>query len=299
MDMKTLGAGDIQIRDPFVYLEKGVYYLYGTTDKDPWKAPGEGFLCYQSDDLRRFERPVRVFTPPPGFWGTHNFWAPELHAYEGKYYLFASFKAQGRARATAILRADSPLGPFLPWGAEQVTPEGWECLDGTLHVDGAGQPFLVFCHEWVQEGGGTVCAKRLKRDLSGAEGEVMPLFAAQDAHWAKSIRHSSGVTGFVTDGPFLFSGREKLFMLWSSFTGAGYALGLSISQTGTVQGPWAHLERPLYEGDGGHGMLFPDKAGGLNLSLHAPNKTPLERPRFFPVRDRGCCLTLDDMEAET
>lgn len=28
----------IQIRDPFIYVEDSVYYLFGTTDADPWKG---------------------------------------------------------------------------------------------------------------------------------------------------------------------------------------------------------------------------------------------------------------------
>ncbi len=34
---------NIQIRDPFVYVENGIYFLYGTTDSDPWHSPAEGF----------------------------------------------------------------------------------------------------------------------------------------------------------------------------------------------------------------------------------------------------------------
>ena len=36
---------EIQMRDPFVLSDKEStsYYLYGTTDKDPWKAPGVSF----------------------------------------------------------------------------------------------------------------------------------------------------------------------------------------------------------------------------------------------------------------
>ena len=278
---------DIQIRDPFVYLEGDTYYLYGTTDKDCWKGQAEGFLCYRSADLLQFQEPVQIFSAGNGFWGTHNFWAPEMHPYRGAYYLFASFKTPGRARATAILKADNPLGPYIPWGEEQVTPYEWECLDGTLFVENQREPYVVFCHEWVQEGGGTICARRLQEDLSAPEGDPVTLFDAREAPWTHRIRHSSGVEGHVTDGPFLYRGMDRLWMLWSSFTGDGYALGLSYSQTGEIKGPWAQIEEPLYFGDGGHGMLFWDKAGTLQLALHAPNKTPMERFLTLAVLDKG------------
>ena len=283
---------DIQIRDPFVYAEDKTYYLYGTTDSDPWRGPAEGFSVYTSRDLVNFDLPVQVFSAQASFWGRENFWAPELHRYQGAFYLFASFKAPGRRRATSILKADSPFGPFLPWGEETVTPPEWECLDGTLHTDPAGRPWLVFCHEWVQFGGGTICARRLKSDLSGADGEPLLLLKASDAKWAKKIRHSSGVEGHVTDGPFVYRGKERLWLLWSSLAQEGYAAGLSYSPSGEVTGPWVNMDGPLYHGDGGHGMLFKDTHGVLTLAVHAPNKTPMERPQFLRARDEGDKISL-------
>ena len=43
--MKTC---DIRIRDPYVLTDTdaGRYYLYGTTDENPWSGPGQGFSAY-------------------------------------------------------------------------------------------------------------------------------------------------------------------------------------------------------------------------------------------------------------
>ena len=46
---------DIQIRDPFILVEGDCYYLFGTTDKDPWKE-GHSFLCYKTTDLEHFTK---------------------------------------------------------------------------------------------------------------------------------------------------------------------------------------------------------------------------------------------------
>lgn len=283
---------DIQMRDPFVYLQGDTYYLYGTTDADCWRGNGGGFSVYTSRDLISFDPPVEVFKANNGFWGRENFWAPEMYRYQDVYYLFASFKAPGTRRATSILKADHPLGPFVPWGERAVTPEEWECLDGTLYIDREGKPWIIFCHEWVQEGGGTICARRLKEDLSGAQGEPILLLSAQTVPWTARVRHSSGVYGHVTDGPYLYQGKSRLWMLWSSLTDEGYAAGLSWSETGLITGPWQHMEQPLCRGDGGHGMFFHDKQGLLYLTVHSPNKTPLERPVFIRAEDQGDRITL-------
>jgi len=276
--------GQIQMRDPFVFVEDGKYYLYGTTDANCWRGQPAGFDAYISNDLVHFEHGGRIFAPSAAFWGTENYWAPEMHKYKGEYYLFASFKAPGRRRATSILKANHPLGPFFPWGEDTATPKEWECLDGTLYVDDTGKPYIVFCHEWVQAGGGTICASPLKDDLSGPAGEAQILFAATEARWTKQITHSSGISGHVTDGPYLYKPQNgQLWMLWSSMSATGYAIGLAISKSGKIQGPWHQTEEPVYSGDGGHGMIFRAFDGKLYLTIHTPNHTPDERPIFLQV----------------
>ena len=139
---------DIRIRDPFVLpdAEKGIYYLYGTTALGEGIAAGASFSAYTSRDLEHFEGPFVVFDgKASGFWADRDYWAPEVHVWRGKYYLFGSFIAPGRRRGTQILRSDSPLGPFAPFTDGPATPAGWECLDGTLWAED-GKPYLVFCH---------------------------------------------------------------------------------------------------------------------------------------------------------
>ncbi len=102
----------------------------------------------------------------------------------------------------------------------------------------------------------------------------------------------------MTDGPFLYRGKKKLWMLWSSLSGNGYAAGLSFSVSGMIGGPWVHMDKPLYQGDGGHGMFFKDISGALKLALHAPNRTPFEQPHFISAEDRGDEIVLLHEEEE-
>ena len=129
--------------------------------------------------------------------------------------MFASFKNGERRRGTAILRAEKPEGPFVPWsegpGPEErdgrennpparkagagfpVTPPDWECLDGTFYADRQGNPWIVFCHEWVQAGDGEILAMPLTADLKAAVGEPRLLFRASEADWVTAP--SFGGTG--------------------------------------------------------------------------------------------------------
>ncbi len=285
----------IQMRDPFVLRHdgEGCYYLYGSTDPDIWKSKGIGFDVYRSQDLEQWEGPFPAFRPEADFWSDKNYWAPEVHAYQGKYYMFATFKADGVCRGTQVLIAEHPLGPFRPHSDGPVTPRDWECLDGTLWVDDEGTPWMIFCHEWVQIKNGTVCALRLSPVLDRAIGEPIELFAARDAKWVEAVKSVKHGIGYVTDGPFAHRCEDgTLLLLWSSFRGGRYAQGTARSMNGGIEGPWVQQSDPIYESDGGHGMIFKTFEGDLFLALHTPNATPLERPVFLPLLEQDGRLRL-------
>lgn len=279
---------DIQIRDPFVLPlpEEGRYQLFGSTDANIWSGPATGFDTYWSTDLEEWHGPQPAFRPSPDFWSHTQYWAPEAHRYDGGFFLFATFTAEGRRRGTQALRAERPEGPYAPWSDGPLTPADWECLDGTLHVED-GTPYLVFCHEWKDTIDGEVRAVELSPDLRAAVGEPVLLFTASAAPWARPIEHHSvpaGHQAYVTDGPSMHRTTDgRLLMLWSSFGDGGYALGVATSESGTLAGPWRQSPEALYPRDGGHGMVFRAFDGRLLLTLHSPNRTPDERAQFIEL----------------
>jgi GH43 family beta-xylosidase len=272
-------TSDIQIRDPFVLPHNGRYYLYGTTDTDAWKSHGVGFNAYISGDLANWEGPIPVFRPPSGFWGQKNFWAPEVYVYGGAFYMFASFIGENAKRGTAILKAERPEGPFLPWSSGAVTPADCMCLDGTLFIDEKAAPWIVYCHEWVQIGDGTICAAQLDKTLQKRVSEPVTLLASSEAPWSRqAYSPSNNMRGYVTDGCFMHRTADgKLLMIWSCMGENGYCLGYALSETGSVTGPWRQAKKPLFTDDGGHGMIFKSYENHLLLTLHRPNKSPDER----------------------
>jgi len=281
--MKT---SDIQIRDPYILPlpQERRYLLFGSTDKNIWSGPGTGFDCYESRDLENWTGPISAFRPPADFWANTQFWAPECHPWQGRYYLFASFAKDGRQRGTQILVAERPEGPYRLHSDGPVTPRDWECLDGTLFVDDCGKPWLVFCHEWVQVEDGEMCALPLSDDLRAAAGPPTLLFRASETAWGKAFEVWGRQNNRVTDGPFLHRlAGGRLLMLWSTGGHEGYAMGYALSDSGSVLGPWRQSPAPIYGRDGGHGMLFHDFNGRLWMTLHHPNDTPNERPLWLPV----------------
>lgn len=304
---------DIQIRDPFVLVQhdEGAYYLYGSTDPNIWAPPGVGFDCYRSTDLVDWTGPSPAFRPPPGFWGTTQFWAPEVHPYDDWYAMFATFASEGAdvVRGTAVLRAERPDGPYVLWSDGPVTPADRPCLDGTLHIDDDGQPWLVYSRgvEGTSTApaiaDGEMWARRLSPDLRQGVGESVLLFTASAAPWARPFNPPAGmepppgldmpVDPYFTDGPFLFRPPGGgLRMLWSSYGDEGYAMGIATSASGDVTGPWIQQDRPLWDRNGGHGMVIEIGPGRPHLVFHAPNETPNERVRMIPVAYSASGLSL-------
>jgi len=296
--MKT---SEIHIRDPFVLPYDGKYYMYGTIGESA-VGPGVGFNAYISDDLENWSETIPAFRPTADFWADWDFWAPEVHEYNGAFYMFATFKKDGIGRGTQILKSEKPEGPFLPRSDGPVTPLDRNSLDGTLHIED-GQVFMIYCREWQDEeagGNGQMCVIELTADLKTAIGEPRVLFAASDATWVLSVGSYPPLAhlvdeglGFITDGPFMYRCKDgALIMLWSSFAEGGYAQGIARSDNGSIHGNWTHDTELLFAKDGGHGMVFRTFDGKLMVTMHSPNETPFERAVFFELVDADNKLKL-------
>jgi hypothetical protein len=203
--------------------------------------------------------------------------------------MFATFADDKGNRGTQVLTADAPDGNFEPWSDGPVTPRKWMCLDGTFYRDDAGLPWLVFCHEWLQAGDGSIYAQRLAKDLRTARGEPVLLFTASEGPWARPFRNPDAgydTRAYITDGPFLIQDDAGLAMLWSSGGDGGYSVGVARSTSGLVTGPWLHENQPLVNSNGSHAMLLMtlDKK---YLVFHQPNDLTNERLTIASISQTG------------
>lgn len=64
---------EINIRDPYVLVHDGQYYLYGTRSATAW-GEADGFDCYISRKLQDFAGPIEIFHRPEGFFADRNYW---------------------------------------------------------------------------------------------------------------------------------------------------------------------------------------------------------------------------------
>ncbi|MBR0400387.1 MAG: family 43 glycosylhydrolase [Mogibacterium sp.] len=304
-----LKTNEINIRDPFVLVHDSKYYLYGTRSATCW-GPADGFDCYVSDDRESWEGPVEIFHRPEGFFADAFYWAPECYEYKGKFYLVVTLGTLDNSikKGTYILRADEPDGPFSVWSS-RITPEDWTCIDATLYFED-DEPWIVFSHSFEDPGSldGDYCLLKLAGDLKTAAGhedgspaqadEIVTLFSAKECPWATPVPFAKaefGIDGdcYFSDGPSLLMIEGRLYMINSSWSGGGYAVGAACSESGSVRGPWRIQDKPLYPENGGHGMFFRDKNEEIIFTLHYPNDKYKERPVFMKISEADGVLSID------
>ncbi len=285
---------EIRLSDPFIFADRasGMYYMTGT-----------GGSLWKSSDLKVWDGPFTVARPDPESWmgPRPSIWAAEIHEYNGKYYYFATFTNQAEIiqeyrgnrinrRACHILVGDSPEGPFYPMADPTYLPADQPTLDATFWIED-GQPYMIFCHEWLQNWNGTVERIPLKPDLSGTlpEGRKL-LFRAFDSPWSKEKdEEGNEIPNKVTDGPFVFRTQTgRLGMLWTSWVYSDYTQGVAYSTTGRLDGPWVQEKNPITPPNFGHGMIFTTFDGKRILCCHSHRPSDSMRiPAFFLLDDSG------------
>ncbi len=279
-------AIDQNTRDPFVLAENGVYYMYCT-----------GWRAYKTTSLTGEWTEIPNAVVKPDDYKKCN-WAPEVHKYNGKYYMFTTYTPKETLNpyenhGCIIMESDSPEGPFKMITDGWITPEEWDCIDGTLYVDPDGQPWMVFVHEHTSlEGNGAFAAAKLSEDFTHFISEPIELFRAREPEWA---------IGGITDGCFMYTTKDgQLLMLWSNNDEAGYCLAVARSKSGKLDGEWTHDDHRLFSelnsgSDGGHGMIFTDFDGQMYAVLHSPNDWGGNGSRLtlIPVIERNGVLAWD------
>ena len=275
---------EVNIRDPFCMVYEDKYYLYGTRSETCW-GEAFGFDCYVSSDLENWEGPIEIFHRSEGFFATENYWAPECYERNGSFYFLTTLGGGGRKKGIYLLKSEKPTGPFSFY-AGPLTPKEWTCIDGTLAFEN-GKVYLIYSHSFEDTPDADICVQELSADLKEALTGPRSLFAAKEAPWATPVPFAKAEFGmdgdvYFSDGPCIFTlPKGGTYMTWSSWGKRGsYAVGLAVSESGSVLGPWKQIDEPLWPDNGGHGMVFTDLEGQKRFVFHYPNDKSLERPTF-------------------
>lgn len=266
----------IYLADPTIFLNKGTYYLYGTSGNS-------GFLVYESADLKNWKGPAgkkNGYALAKGdAFGSKGFWAPQVFKKGQTYYM-----AYTADEHIAIASSSSPLGPFKQKDLKPVSGAGKQ-IDPYVFFDTNGKIYLY--HVKLQQGN-RIFVSELKPDLS----DIQP-GTARECVTATQPWENTEKTGWpVTEGPTVLkmNGAYYLFYSANDFRNPDYAVGYAVSSS--PYGPWKKFERNPILSRGllnvngtGHGDFFTDKNGELHYVFHTHHSQNQVSPRATALVD--------------
>jgi xylan 1,4-beta-xylosidase len=250
-------AGDYP--DPSI-IRVGKEY-WATSTSSEW---GPEFPLLHSTDLVNWEIMGTVFPHRPE-WAKGNFWAPEIAAYKGKYYIYYVGHKKDGALAVAVATADKPSGPYTDHGPLVSQEDG--SIDPVPVTDEKGDRYLI----WKEDGNSRhqptpIWAQKLNDDGTKLTGEPRELIR-NDAPWE----------GALVEGPFVLHRGDWFYLFYSGSgccgTGCDYALG--VARAKSLLGPWEKdPSNPIMAGNltwkcPGHGSIVADERGRYWLMYHA------------------------------
>lgn len=144
---------NVSCHDPVIIKEgaKGPWWMFGT---------GVGIEVKSSPDGNKWTGPSKVFRVHPSWTNKYiannpdkNLWAPDIHYYNGIYYLFYSASTFGSNTSAIGLATSRSLtspnwidtnGPII----KSDSSKNYNCIDPYLVFDKTGTPWLAFGSFW-------------------------------------------------------------------------------------------------------------------------------------------------------
>lgn len=301
-------TNEVRIRDPYIVVYNNEYYMYKSGYGSGDKSKESSIFVHKSKDLKLWKEETIVYTLPEDSWGYRDLWAPEVHLYEGKYYMFLSILGKSGLRGTEISVSDTPAGPFVPLKNGPATPVDKSCIDGTLYVED-GVPYIVYSADWPDNYDeeknsyvGSIWALELTVDLKDGVGKPFMLFRSNEApcSFAQPIKYNGKESSrFGSDAPFLMRlSNGTLFLTWSPYPIDHYIVAGAISENGSIKGLWKHYDTPLFDKNGGHAMFFDDIEGNKKMCIHCPEQPPLERALILDVKEENGIIKVLDSKMQ-
>ncbi len=254
--------GPICQADPTIFCDNGKYYLYGTQpDAD------DGFLAYESDDLKRWRGPVGKrdagFALRGETYGSRGFWAPQVFKHDGRYWM--AYTANGHI---AMATAQSPEGPFMQRRDTTYRIQmPVDAIDPYVFFDTDGKAYLYHVR---MNGGNRIYVAEMNPDLLSIKEETLKECVHAEMPWENTAQ--SGIT--IAEGPTVVKIGKTYYLFYSAndFRNKDYAVGVATSSS--PFGPWEKQPEPVisrknigYPGTG-HGDLFKDAKGQWQYVFH-------------------------------
>lgn len=268
---QSLPTAAIHVGDPFALKVDSAYYLYGTRNTNT------GFQVYRSSNLQQWDSLGYAYTRTEESWGERAFWAPEVLAYRGKYYL--TYSAIGAVDSTGfqlcLAVADRPEGPFTDLHTPWITYPEWKTIDAHIFVDTDDKPFLFFNRVGIKgqdkQMYGIIYVVELSDDLSHPLTEPVEVVRSSQPWEAADPAYNSN----ANEGAYVFREGDTYYLTYSSGHYKSPRYGIGVATAKKPLGPWKKSSR--------NPLLSTDPAKNISGPGHCSITTSIDGERRYIV----------------
>ncbi|MGN0852367.1 MAG: family 43 glycosylhydrolase [Kiritimatiellia bacterium] len=269
--------GRVPFADPFILLDGGTYYAYGTCSEN-------GIGVAVSANLETWRLGVgrsagNLALDKADSFGDKWFWAPEVYRIGDRYVMYYSADLHVCAAV-----ADSPLGPFRQTVREPLFAAAGT-IDNSLFFDTAGRPWMVFVKF---DHGNVICLAEMEPDCLRVKPGTVRRILSAEAPWERSDPRCR-----IAEGPFVIYEKGRYVLTYSAndYRDVGYGVGFATAAR--PEGPWTKSPlNPILQGNWGlkgtgHQSLFRDRQGKWRMAFHAHNGATPDRihPRCLHIAE--------------
>ena len=218
--------------DPFVLRHEGLYYAYGTNNRE---RAQEAFEILRSADLVNWTLVRRALPAVDGL-AALDHWAPEVAEHGGRFYMYFSAGVEDREHRLRLAVADDPAGPFH-YDGRVLTPHERFAIDAHPFRDDDGRWYLYYARDLLEgERVGTSLAVDRLIEMDRLAGAPVPVLGPS-ADW-QIFRRARAMYGSVYDwhtleGPFVVKrgGRYWLFYSGGRWSSKGYGVSYAVADS--------------------------------------------------------------------
>jgi len=228
-------SGVDHVRDPFILKVENTWYMTGTLPPygmaENQADRTKGVPLYKSSDLLQWEFVDYIVKTPDqseNRWYSERFWAPELFAHNGKYYVTVNCSAlDGSNHGFLFAVSDSIEGPYTIMNPNAPVALG---NDAHLFADDDGQIYLFASGIWM--------AKFDLENLSflSSVKQIIAPIPNSDAWNAERPN-----VGF--EGPYVLKHQGRYYCFYSTWA-RGYEIGVAVADD--INGTWTMYDNPMY-----------------------------------------------------
>lgn len=222
--------------DPFVLRDDDGYVAYGTGST----VGGLVFEVLRSPDLASWQRVGGAMQPLPPEFGT-DYWAPEVVAAEGRYWMYYSVGHGDTRHHLRVATADNPFGPFVDCGVD-LTPQERFAIDPHPYRDVDGTWYLFHARDVLDgERVGTQLAVSVMPTMTSVDAVGRPVLGAT-ADWQIFAR-GRAIYGSVYDwhtleGPSVRRHEDTYYCIYSGGDWETENYAVSWASAPSPLGPW-------------------------------------------------------------